>query len=176
MKHSTKETITQALIEMLSETSLESLRIKDLIDRAHISKSTFYRQFLDKYDAANWIYKRIADEIVQSKPNLCNCTEWGRQLSVYMCQHRTLFRNICSYRGQNSFEEFLAEYFYANSIRYRKQPELMLTNEQDFAIHAYCYLSAHEHIRWIDNGFNPDFQTIQQLLHLCIPECVKEYF
>lgn len=65
-----REILAAALIEMLNDTPLESLRTEDLCARAHVSKSTFYRFFRDKYELAFWIYKKHSNEMVLGKPTL----------------------------------------------------------------------------------------------------------
>lgn len=47
--------LTNALIEMMEETSFEDIRVKDLCERAMIRKSTFYKHFADKYELLTFV-------------------------------------------------------------------------------------------------------------------------
>lgn len=171
-----KEEVALVLMQMLHETPLETLRVKDLLERANISKSSFYRMFLDKYEAANWVYRKQADEIVGNMPNLSGWKDWTYVLHDYMREHRAFFRNIASYRGQNSFQDFLTEYFYGNTVNFRENRQETVSEDQRFAVHAFCLVAAQTTVNWVLNGFDLDDETIIHRMELCIPECIRPFY
>lgn len=116
---SKREQIAAAFILLLEDTPLENLRIQELCARAGVSKATFYRLFPDKYEVGNWIYKIRANRIISEHPYLRCWSDWTMLIFSEMLEHRRFFRNIASYRGQNSFLEFLASYYYANVLSFR---------------------------------------------------------
>ena len=46
----TQEALREALVDLLLVKNLDSITVRDLIKLADISRSTFYRNYLDKYD------------------------------------------------------------------------------------------------------------------------------
>lgn len=106
-------------MRMLEDTPLENLRIQELCVQAGVSKATFYCLFPDKYEVGNWIYKSRVDRIISEHPYLRCWSDWTMLNFSEMLKHRRFFRNIASYRGQNSFLEFLASYYYANVLGFR---------------------------------------------------------
>ena len=48
-KASARERIAGACMALLETTSLESMKTQDLMEKAGISRSTFYRLFADKF-------------------------------------------------------------------------------------------------------------------------------
>lgn len=171
-----KAELAAVFIEMLNETPLESLHVQDLIQKAGISRSAFYRMFLDKYELTTWIYQRQADSIVQNAPSLDNAGEWTKQLHDYIRAHKTFFRNVASYRGQNSFENFLAEYFAGNILRFRRNAGEPITEDQRFALKAYARICAQTSIDWILNDCRIDDDELLRRVRLCIPECMRPFY
>lgn len=67
----TKRDLANALEELLKEKSIEDISIKDITDKALISKNTFYNNFNDKNELLVFLFKRYEDELLNEvKPNL----------------------------------------------------------------------------------------------------------
>ncbi|MCR5375907.1 MAG: TetR/AcrR family transcriptional regulator [Lachnospiraceae bacterium] len=172
-KSSVRERIVHACMELLNTVSLESLRTQDLIDRAGVSRSSFYRAFPDKYAVVTWVYQEQAERLLREMPELRSWKEWTYVLHAYMREHKAFFRNIAGYRGQNSFCDFLSHYFYGNALRFHKKP---LTEEQKFALQAFSLVGANATVEWIMNGFQPDDELLVRYLDACIPSCIRSLY
>ena len=46
----TKESIQDALVELIEEKGFEAITVKDITTRAKINRGTFYSHYQDKYD------------------------------------------------------------------------------------------------------------------------------
>ena len=62
----TKNHITDCFNVLSRKYSLNKITVNMIIEAAGVSKSTFYRHFLDKYDVMNYNYKRALDEIFRN--------------------------------------------------------------------------------------------------------------
>ena len=49
-----RQKITASLTELLSIKSLSSIKVTELVRTSSVSHQTFYRYFMDKYDAAEY--------------------------------------------------------------------------------------------------------------------------
>lgn len=56
----TRTRIQEALIELTVEKGYEAIKVQDIVDRASINRSTFYRHYLDKDD----LLSKYMDEVV----------------------------------------------------------------------------------------------------------------
>lgn len=171
-----REIIAAAFIEMLNNTPLESLRIEDLCAKAHVSKSTFYRLFRDKYELAFWIYKKHSNEMVLEKPTLNSWDEWTYHDFEHILKHKTFYRNIAAYRGQNCLYDCLAQFYRSNIMNFRKNKEKTLTDDQKYAVYMLSLVNAQVMIDWILGGFEPSPEVVKHRAELCIPECIRELF
>ena len=172
----TKLRIAQACMELLNTTSLEALRTQDILARAGVGRSTFYRFFRDKYEVANWLYQHETEKVISDHPDLREWKEWSYILHAYMRSHKAFFRNIARYRGQDSFEEFLRRFFMGNVIKTRSRKEMKLTEEELFGIDAFSIVGARVTIEWIEHNFEPEDETLVLRLEKCIPEFIRKYY
>ena len=53
---STREKLAQAIKEEMEQTSLDRITVARIVERAGVTRQTFYRNFKDKYDLVNWIF------------------------------------------------------------------------------------------------------------------------
>lgn len=67
-KDTTKQHITDCFNGLSRKYTLDQITVNMIAEAAGVSKSTFYRHFLDKYDVMNYNYKRVLDEIFRSTP------------------------------------------------------------------------------------------------------------
>lgn len=171
-----REEIAAVFIDMLGDTPLESLRTQDLCERAGISKSTFYRLFTDKYELAFWIYKKLADSVVLDMPDLGNWDEWTYRTFDHMIKYKAFYRSIASYRGQNCLYDSLALYFRQNILKFRKNKDKPLSEDQAYAVYMFSIVNAQILIDWILNGFEPSAEVVQHRAELCLPECIRELY
>ena len=56
----TKRAIHQALSELLKEKELRKITVQEIVEKAEISRFTFYKYYLDVYD----LYEKIEREIL----------------------------------------------------------------------------------------------------------------
>ena len=94
-------------------------------------------------------------------------------MHTYMRNHKQFFRNIARYRGQNSFGEFLCNFFLGNIQKTRKDLIGTMTEEQKYAMYAFSLVGAQATIDWILNDFQPNDETLIRLLEACIPACIR---
>lgn len=61
----TKQSLREALIELILEKHYDLITVQDVIDRANVGRSTFYAHFRDKEDLLMGDWQRFLDALVQ---------------------------------------------------------------------------------------------------------------
>ncbi|WP_150539569.1 TetR/AcrR family transcriptional regulator [Actinobacillus vicugnae] len=91
----TRETIYYAFIQTLEEKNYDEITVQDILDKAKINRSTFYKHYLNKDMLAASIIEQVHQDILQplldqrfSTPNL----EFAEQAAIVMNQYRTLIQ------------------------------------------------------------------------------------
>lgn len=110
-KDLTKHLIAQSLKELVMTVPFEKLTIKKITDQAGLIRPAFYRYFMDKYEAVEWIFRT---EVMDGAEQLLKVRE-NRAALVYifstMRKDREYYQKIFQIVGQNSIEESMKRAF-----------------------------------------------------------------
>ena len=68
---STKQLVYESLSKLLLIKSIENLTVNDIIRSSGVSRATFYRHFLDKYDVMTSYYKSILESTLFTLMKVC---------------------------------------------------------------------------------------------------------
>ena len=88
----TKQSISNAFIDLRSKKSLEKITIKELCETAQINKSTFYVYYRDIYDLSDKIEDEIVSEVIRSLDTTGKIFENSAELSKSLFYAYTLSR------------------------------------------------------------------------------------
>jgi probable dihydroxyacetone kinase regulator len=104
-KDLTKHLIAESLKELVKTTPFEKLTIKKITDQAGLIRPAFYRYFMDKYEAVEWIFRTE----VMDEAELLLEHESSRSALVYVFatirKDREYYQKLFQITGQNSIEE-----------------------------------------------------------------------
>lgn len=139
-----KESIIEAFLQLISEKSFQDLSVKEIVQRAGISRSTFYLHFTDKYELLEDVRRMLNERFLSFY-----------QQDSFLGEQTITPYNICGHVFKHrSFYEL--EFEDANEIR--KLSNKLATHllnvfgDQDYAIFASYgtigYLSF-----WVRDGF-----------------------
>ncbi len=110
-KDLTKHLIAGSLKELVMTVPFEKLTIKKITDQAGLIRPAFYRYFMDKYEAVEWIFRT---EVLEGAEQLLDASE-NRAALVYifssMRKDREYYQKIFQITGQNSIEESMKRAF-----------------------------------------------------------------
>lgn len=105
----TKRAIFQALCDLLDEGDFTKITVGDILARAGVSRTTFYRCFADKYDVVNWSYKRYKNIYVKERDQYHSFeTALAAQLR-FLRENQRYFVQALRYLGQNSLRDSIFE-------------------------------------------------------------------
>lgn len=125
-KDKTRKSITNSFLELRSKKPIEKISIKELCEKAMISKSTFYSHYLDIYDLS----EQLEDEVIQkavsniSDFNLIfnNQKEFVRQLFIIYSSQKNLIDILFSGNRNGLFiqkmEKFLKKLIFEHYPHY----------------------------------------------------------
>lgn len=165
-----KKRIAETLIHMLLAEDLEDIRIKDLCDRAEVSRMTYYRYFTDKSEILEYYMEMIFDEFMEAeraKPEIAFhtmehivfCLEYFRQHGHYAsCLYKAgmegvMLKAINRYLRMNQFGNRLA-----------KDAE-MKNSRRAFMLYAYGGAIYNCYMQWVLEEYATDVQTIAQVIY-----------
>lgn len=177
----TKERILEAFNEIASKSDFESITVFQIVEKAHVSRATFYRHFKDKYDVMNYNYSSLLDyhmrkgHIHTLEDLLYHILEEGRN---YWKPLLPLFQS----EGVNSLSLFIREYSFAaarNLYEYgniygegKRAKELSEAEKLQLQIFArgaaQCYKD------WIEGKYALSSKQAAQAMAQMLPECLRD--
>lgn len=73
MSSSTKTALSEALIELLRDRTLDHITVKDIADYCKVNRQTFYYHFKDVYDLLEWIFHQ---RLEKTSIDMFSLEEW----------------------------------------------------------------------------------------------------
>lgn len=173
MTNQTKDSILKACNSLLREMPFEKITVSLIIKRSGVSKSTFYRHFLDKYDVMNYNYKRNLDRWIVSR----KCSNWRE---LYYCifsssiKDKKREKNAYAVVGTNSYSKFLHDYSYkiieSMTLACREYP---LSKEEEFNLSLFCYGGIAVNVDWLNGKLDLSVDEITDLIFMSMPETMR---
>ncbi|WP_409295914.1 TetR/AcrR family transcriptional regulator [Peribacillus sp. SCS-26] len=140
----TKESIKNALIELIGEKGFEGITVKDITTRARINRSTFYTHYQDKYQllakCEEELLKEMENKILKNIPNVISDLETTTANAVpisvlvpffeFLNRNRDLMKALLSPKGDTSFQTklkaFMGKTLFHENHNIFKQEQLLV--------------------------------------------------
>ena len=104
-----KDSLAKSMYALLENNTLESITIADITELSGLSRSTFYRHFLDKYDLMHYCHHAISYPYMKEYDGT-NLKEILTKIYSAMAQRKSFYRNALLTDGANCFSRFWDDY------------------------------------------------------------------
>ncbi len=162
MKTIVVRAIETALINLCEKKDFDKITVREICESCEISKPTFYKYFVDKYDVAARIYLR--DALINDDNDTYFSEEEIRKALTNIAANKRFYLKALSSKGQNCLLSFLAENTIQSLTQYAiSKSDHCLTDEEIYLLKFFTYgwvLSFHDWIR------GDSIYSIDQLAHL----------
>ncbi|MED1558652.1 TetR/AcrR family transcriptional regulator [Bacillus paramycoides] len=176
----TKESIRDALVELIEEKGLATLTVKDITTRAKINRGTFYAHYQDKYDLVDKCEEEFMQEMVtmilENFPNILaeqennSSTTIPVKLLVSIFEHldrnRVFMKAILGPKGDLSFQTKWKNFIWKTLFQSNKNPHIQ---QENFLVPAEYLLSyvASANLGVIQQWLNNDKkESPQEMAHI----------
>ncbi|WP_066064337.1 TetR/AcrR family transcriptional regulator [Neobacillus soli] len=177
----TKESIREALVELIDEKGFEAITVKDITTRAKINRGTFYAHYQDKFD----LMTKCEDEIMlemsriakQNFPSIIAALETNSPTStpfsiavlifVYLNENSGFMKAVLGPKGDLSFQTRLKDFMW--KTMFGNEPNAILKENSLLVPGQYLasyVASAHIGViqQWLDNGRKESPQEMARIL------------
>jgi len=177
MVNRTYHAIIDAFNRLLRENDFHKISVEMIMEKAAVSRSTFYRYFKDKYDVMNANYKNLLDYYV-SPERSGNYRDLCYHLFKYGQENLMMFKNALSSTGFNSFWNFIYEYSYATalSITRSNRNGVGFTPAEELQVDVFCngICAVYKNMVYQRYQINPS--DAADALYEMMPESLKHYW
>ena len=172
-----KYKLAEAMKECMKTSKVDAITVKQLAEKCGLTRQTFYRNFLDKFDLINWYFGKILDQSFE---------HMGRETSVYDAlvrkftyieQEKQFFAGAFRSDDHNSlrehdFELILA--FYENLIQ--EKTGCKMKEEMHDLLEMYCRSSVYMTVKWVLGKKMAAPEGLAELMVEAMPVKLKELF
>ena len=173
----TKYKLAYSMKECMQTTSVENITVKQIVENCGLTRQTFYRNFLDKYDLINWYFDKILTRSFVHMGQGKTVYDALVKKFTYIQEERTFFAAAFRYDSQNSLRQHdfeLIQAFYENLIHEKTGSPLELDTR--FLLEMYCSSSIYMTVKWVLGEMVCSPEKLAQILVLGMPGKLAELF
>jgi len=164
----TKKALRESLAELLMESSIQNITVRELTDKADVHRSTFYANFKDIYDLYNrteeFVMQEIS-EILLAEHDLDAKTFFGVLLQ-YIFDNKQVCRLILTGNINGIFINRISILFKDLCVECWKKEHNLKCSDKELDYYAQFFLSGSMGVigEWVTSGFECSMEEIMLLL------------
>ena len=140
----TKYRLARAMKECMKTTSVENITVKQITEKCELTRQTFYRNFLDKYDLINWYFDKLLAKSFEHMGQGKTVYDALVKKFTYIQEEQKFFSAAFRYDEQNSlrqhdFELILAFYEKVCRLSTRLPGATWITGKPDWKKMVFYY-------------------------------------
>ena len=166
----TKYKLANALKELVGREPLDKITVKQIVEGCGVSRQTFYRCFLAKYDLVNWYFERLVEQSFQQMGVSLTLREGLLNKFRFIQAEQSFFACAFGSNDANSLMAYDYEYiyqFYSKIIT--KKTRSPLEDDVAFLLEMYCRASIYMTADWAVNGMKRSPEQMVELLIEAMP-------
>jgi len=175
-----KKLLKQAMVDCLQQKDIDAITVREILDRAEVSKQTFYRYYADKYALGNEVYDDFFSTPIYPKERITTLEEWEalyqRQFAAFR-RHLPLVKHLYHSRVQGCAVEHeiaLTLQFDREFLRHKgvdvEDPLIR------FALEAKDVSGTYAMRRWILEGMKVPDREMVRWFRAILPQVLVEYY
>ena len=149
----TKYRLAESMKECMKSTPVEEITVRQICEICGVTRQTFYRNFLDKYDLINWYFDKLVLKSFEQIGVSHTIRESLTQKLEFIQEEKAFFTEAFRSDDRNSVKEHdfeLILQFYKDLIARRTSRPL--GEELQFLLEMYCQGSVYMTVKWILTG------------------------
>lgn len=173
----TKYKLAASIKECMRSEPVDKITVKNIVEGCGVTRQTFYRNFLDKYDLINWYFDKL---VLQSFEQIGMGHTVGESLVQkfeFILNEKVFFTEAFRSDDRNSLKEHdfeLILQFYTDLIaRKNSRP---LDEELQFLLEMYCQGSVYMTVKWVLNGMKSSPREMSAKLVEAMPYKLAQVF
>lgn len=168
----TRQKLAQAIKEEMEQTSLDKITVTRIVERAGVTRQTFYRNFKDKYDLVNWHFEQLAQRSFKQMGVSLTLREGLIRKFQFLKGEKTFFTQAFRSNDCNSVVAYdyqcILEFY--GEILKKKLRCRELPGDVEFLLQMYCAGSIRMTVEWVTGGMARPIPELVDLLIEAMPE------
>ncbi len=167
-----REKLARAIKEEMEQASLDKITVTQIVERAGVTRQTFYRNFKDKYDLVNWHFEQLAQKSFKQMGVSLTLREGLIKKFEFLKGERTFFTQAFRSNDCNSVVAYdyqcILEFY--SAILEKKLRRRELPPDVAFLLQMYCAGSIRMTVEWVTGGMERPIPELVDLLIEAMPQ------
>lgn len=146
----TKYRLAQSMIECMKTTAVDNITVKQITANCGLTRQTFYRNFIDKFELINWYFDKLLAKSFEHMGMGKTVYDALVKKFTYIQEEHIFFAAAFRYDSQNSLRqhdfELILE-FYENLIL--KKTGRYPNETIHYILEMYCQSSIYMTVKWV---------------------------
>ncbi len=172
-----KYKLAEAMKKCMKNSSVENITVKQIVTECGVSRQSFYRNFIDKYDLVNWYFDRLLEQSFKEMGKGETIRDALIKKFVYIRQESLFFSAGFKSDEQNNLKEhdFIMIYeFYCSIIR--EKSGSIPDHHTRKLLEMYCNSSIYMTVQWLLKGMPETEEDLADLMIDAMPPKLAELF
>ena len=173
----TKYRLAESMKECMKTTPVEEITVRQICEICGVTRQTFYRNFLDKYDLINWYFDKILLESFEHMGEGKTVYEGLVNKFHYIQQEKLFFKAAFKNDDQNCLRDHdfqLICAFYTEQLETRMA--CRLSRQLQFQLEMYCQGSIYMTVQWVLGNHKATPETLARFLSESMPAELRDVF
>ena len=173
----TKYRLAEAMKECMKTTPVDNITVTQLTELCGVTRQTFYRNFIDKYDLINWYFDILLHKSFEHMGRGKNIYESLVKKFSYIREERVFFSAGFKSADRNNLKDhdFEADSGVLRGL-IRQKTGKMPDEEIGFLLEMYCQSSVYMTVKWVTEGSKMPPERLAELMVKAMPEKISELF
>lgn len=170
-----RKRLLKAMADCLETIPIDHIKVGEIVSAADVSRQTFYRLYVDKYELLKDFYKTEIVSLYDDFHSPRAVYAATRKTLEYLQTHQKIAQNMFFSKDMFALESYFKDIcFEADVELWRAQGAKVEDERVSGAIRLYAYGTAAFLMNWIHEGCPGDLDTVTAQFALAIPVGVFE--
>lgn len=173
----TKYKLAASMKECMKTRPLDRITVKNIAEGCGVTRQTFYRNFLDKYDLINWYFDKLVLQCFEQIGIGRTVGESLTQKFEFIVKEKAFFIEAFRSDDRNSLKEHdfeLILQFYTGLLA--GKDSMALNRDLHFLLEMYCQGSVYMTVKWVLGGMKDSPRAMSGKLVDAMPPKLAEVF
>mgnify|MGYP000603441795 CR=1 FL=1 len=173
----TKYRLARSMKECMKTMSVDNITVKQITENCGVTRQTFYRNFMDKFDLINWYFDKILLKSFEYMGKSETIYEGLVNKFYYIQQENLFFRTAFKNDDQNCLRDHdfhLILQFYTDQIEQKTGEKI--SEHLRFLLEMYCQGSIYMTVQWVLGKLKGTPEEIARSLVDAMPLKLMEVF
>ena len=166
-----------ALYALMQTKPIEEIPVGEILTKAHVSRSSFYRRYRDKYELLTQSYKRLLDHTFLRCMKDMSWKAASVELYHILAEHPRFFKHAIARRGPDSLYQFILDVILGCMEELFRAQGANLSADWRLLAAAKAYLHGTLEVtcEWAQADMPYPADELIEWLYEIMPECLKAY-